>query len=273
MRLGTDPPGQGGGEPAEVVGRDRLGAVVVHRVVGQHGDRPAGAGLDREHGQRRVDRAGGRDRVGVLVAGVHVGPDGPPAERVVEHLDRAGGSSAGRTCARDRRSRSSRRGPARGLRRRARSPRRSGPAGSRRNRRRPDSPAPPSPPAPSGCASPRSGSARWGCRSSPGRVALARSSSSRGIMQLSTTTIASRVEPSSRTRPFARIGSFSLVARAARNPPLTRTGSSRRDVDRRGPGAEDRGLSASRRTGAAVAIGRTRATQGTHASSRTRPPG
>ena len=53
---------------------------------------------------------------------------------------------------------------------------------------------------------------------------LARSSSSRGIMQLSTTTIASRVDPSSRTRHLARIGSLSLLALFCRNPPLTSTG-------------------------------------------------
>ncbi len=77
-----------GGEPAEVIGRDRFGAIVVHRVIGQHGDRPALPRLNREHGQARVDRASGCDRVGVLVAGVHVGPDGPLAEGIVEHLVR-----------------------------------------------------------------------------------------------------------------------------------------------------------------------------------------
>ena len=53
---------------------------------------------------------------------------------------------------------------------------------------------------------------------------LARSSSSRGIMQLSTTTIASRIDPSSRTRLLARIGSLSRLALFCRNPPLTSTG-------------------------------------------------
>jgi hypothetical protein len=56
---------------------------------------------------------------------------------------------------------------------------------------------------------------------------LARSSNSRGIMQLSTTTIASRFVPSSRTRHLAWIGSFTLVAWACRKPPLTTTGSLR----------------------------------------------
>ena len=80
-------------------------------------------------------------------------------------------------------------------------------------------------------------------------IALARSISSRGIMQLSTTTIASRVEPSSSTRALRPDRVVQLrLARAARNPPLTMTGKSLgRDVDRRGAGAEDRLLG--RRTG------------------------
>jgi hypothetical protein len=55
-------------------------------------------------------------------------------------------------------------------------------------------------------------------------ISLARSSNSRGIMQLSTTTIASRVAPSSRTRLLARTGSTSRVARFCKKPPFTKTG-------------------------------------------------
>ena len=48
-RLGgrcADPFCQRGREPAEIIGRDRFGAVVMHRVVGQHGKRPAVSRLD-----------------------------------------------------------------------------------------------------------------------------------------------------------------------------------------------------------------------------------
>ena len=74
------------GEPAVVVGRDRPGAEVVHRVVGQQRDRPVVERLDRQDGQLGIDRPRRPDRVRVLVAGVHVGADRPQAERVGEHL-------------------------------------------------------------------------------------------------------------------------------------------------------------------------------------------
>ncbi len=91
---GPNPPAQRGSEPAVIVGRDRLRAVVVHRVIGQDGDRPARARLDRHHGEAGIDRAGRCDRLGVLVTGVHVGPNGLLAERVVDHLVRASDPSS-----------------------------------------------------------------------------------------------------------------------------------------------------------------------------------
>ncbi len=196
---GSDPFRERRREPAVVIGRDGLGAVVVHRVVGQHGDGPAGARLDRQDGQRRVDRSGGGDDVGVLVAGVHVGPDGPLAEGIVDHpigsadpspaegvlgIVHGAPADAGRLEVRggalDRRGDPGREG--RGI------------SGVGR-----------------GAQGPHHRRRRVGVRGrdqhpidgDPGllhrAIALARSISSRGIMQLSTTTIASRVEPSSRT--------------------------------------------------------------------------
>ncbi len=54
--------------------------------------------------------------------------------------------------------------------------------------------------------------------------AFASSSSSRGIMQLSTTTMASLVVPSSRTRQRAWSGSCAEVALRSANPPFTEMG-------------------------------------------------
>ena len=80
------------------------------------------------------------------------------------------GSSAGSTCARNRRSHSSRRGRARGAWWRVRSIRRSSPVAERRSWCRPDSPELPWQRAPSACAWPRSASVRPGCRSFQERV-------------------------------------------------------------------------------------------------------
>jgi hypothetical protein len=93
---GANPAGKRRGELAEVVGRDRRGAEVMLRIVGQNRDRPALGCLDREHGQGGIDGTGRRYRVGVQMPRMHVGSNGSIAERVVEHPVRAADPAAGK---------------------------------------------------------------------------------------------------------------------------------------------------------------------------------
>ena len=80
---------------------------------------------------------------------------------------------------------------------------------------------------------------RWGFPSCSRAISLARSSRSRGIMQLSTTTIASRVASSSRTRHRAKSGSLTLRRAGLEKAAVDQDREARRrDVDRAGPGAE-----------------------------------
>ena len=198
--------------------------------------------LDRQHGQRRVDRPGrarsrrGSGSRGACWPGRSAGRTGRRASC------RAGGSSAGRRCARDRRSTpqptraGSRFSAARSIASAIRAGQDRDIIGVGRGAQRPHRRR-----APSACASPRSASGRWGSRSSrgpapwPDRAARGASCSYRP-----------RRSPAGSCRRRAPgiwpgSGRSACVARACEESAVDDDREAfRRDIDGRGPGAEGR---------------------------------